>query len=121
MRRVKVLFDGASAQVGVVRLSSCRGTVLNERRRFEQYIYPDFTNGVVAKANAPIYGAANKVLGQFLPACAVLTGLRSFQRLTGVCWMSKTSVGQILVFIQKQTLGNDECIVFDTPTHHSLW
>ena len=62
MRRVKVLFDGASAQVGDVRLSSCRGTVLNERRRFEQYIYPDFTNGVVAKANAPIYGAANKVL-----------------------------------------------------------
>ena len=115
MRRVKVLFDGVSAQVGDVRLSSCRGTVLNERRRFEQYIYPDFTNGVVAKANAPIYGAANKVLW------AVLTGLRSFQRLTGVCWMSKTSVGQILVFIQKQTLGNDECIVFDTPTHHSLW
>ncbi len=75
MRRVKVLFDGASAQVGVVRLSSCRGTVLNERRRFEQYIYPDFTNGVVAKANAPIYGAANKVLwavshrlAQFSPA-----------------------------------------------------
>ncbi len=35
--------------------------------------------------------------------------------------MSKTSVGQILLLIKKQTLGNDECIVFDTPTHHSLW
>jgi len=115
MRRVKVLFDGASAQVGVVRLSSCRGTVLNERRRFEQYKYPDFTNGVVAKANAPIYEAAYRVLW------AVFTGLRSFQRPTGVCWMSKTSVGQILLLIKKQTLGNDECIVFDTPTHHSLW
>ena len=70
MRRVKVLFDGASAQVGVVRLSSCRGTVLNERRRFEQYIYPDFTNGVVAKA--PIYGAAYRVLW------AVFTGLQEY-------------------------------------------
>ena len=84
MRRVKVLFDGASAQVGDVRLSSCRGTVLNERRRFEQYIYPDFTNGVVAKANAPIYGAANKVLwavyrlAQFSLACAVFTGLQEY-------------------------------------------
>ena len=72
MRRVKVLFDGASAQVGVVRLSSCRGTVLNERRQFEQYIYPDFTNGVVAKANAPIYGAAYRVLW------AVFTGLQEY-------------------------------------------
>ena len=115
MRRVKVLFDGASAQVGVVRLSSCRETVLNERRLFEQYIYPDFTNGVVAKANARIYHASNKALW------AVFTGLRSFQRPTGVCWMSKTSVGQILLFIKKQTLGNDQCIVFHTPTHHSLW
>ena len=65
MRRVKVLFDGASAQVGVVRLSSCRGTVLNERRRFEQYKYPDFTNGVVAKANAPIYERIQGVVGSF--------------------------------------------------------
>ena len=72
MRRVKVLFDGASAQVGVARLSSCRGTVLNERRRFEQYIYPDFTNGVVAKDNAPIYDAAYKMLW------AVFTGLQEY-------------------------------------------
>ena len=98
MRRVKVLFDGASAQVGVVRLSSCRGTVLNERRQFEQYIYPDFTNGVVAKANAPIYGAAYRVLW------AVFTGLRSSH------WLAQFSPAYRSMLDEQNKRGTDPCI-----------
>ena len=98
MRRVKVLFDDASAQVGVVRLSSCRRTVLNERRLFEQYIYPDLTNGVVAKASAPIYGAAYKVLW------AVFTGLRSFH------WLAQFSAAYRSMLDEQNKRGTDPCI-----------